>query len=525
MSRKIILSALVLSLAVCFGACSRGNKPGAVESGELVVVEDTTDIKLGIYGIDTLNPIATKSKSVQKIMNIVYEPLFRIGEAMEAEAVLASSYTLSEDGMSITVNLKDGVKWHDGTNFTAEDVVYTLSRISSGSGLYSKIADKINSFTATGKSQVVITLRVPETNPAYLLTFPVMSAKAPYLTDMDFVPMGTGSYKFESMGGTEIVLAPNPAWHEDEASKKKISVKILKDTSAVTEAFNVNELDAITSDQMSETSPKTNSRTEEVVSNNMVFLGFNASSPALAPANIRRAIGGFLDRKKILEQGAYGHGMAAALAVNPSSWAYQDTATPELTQDYAESLIVREGYVKEGGVYHKDGAPLSLRLLVNVDNPQRASLADGVADSLSASGVLVAVEKIEYADYVRRIAADDFDIFIGETEVQPNHNPSAMIESQDNYFNFDITELSAQMSRLLGVTDKEIYKAGIGEYMRKFYASPPYIPLYFKAESVIYGEYVSGTQKPTVEDPYNGIEKWYFYDKDGKEKNGDQSDE
>ncbi len=522
MSRKIVLLTLVLSLAVGLGACGREKGPGSVESGELVVVEDTTDIKLGIYGIDTLNPIATKSKSVQKIMNIVYEPLFKIGEEMTAEPVLASGYTLSEDGMSITVNLKDGVKWQDGTNFTADDVVYTLSKMSTAGGLYTKIINKISSFTATGKSQVIITFQGPETNPAYLLTFPVISSRTPYLTDKGFTPIGTGPYKFESMGGTEIVLAPNSAWHEGEVSKKKVLVKILKDAAAVTEAFNVNELDAITSDQLSEASPKTNSRTEEIVSDNMVFLGFNAASPALASANIRRAIGGLLDRKKILEQDAYGHGMAAALAINPASWAYQDTATPELTQDYAESLIVREGYVKEGGVYYKDASPLSLRLLVNEDNPQRIALADSVADSLRASGFLISVEKTSYADYIARISADNFDIFVGETEVQPNHNPSAMLESQDNYFNFDTTALNGEMSRLYGVTDKEIYKAGISEYMRNFYTSPPYIPLYFKTERVIFGTYVSGTQKPSVTSPYNGIEKWYFYDKDGKEKTGEQ---
>ena len=87
---------------------------GYVESGELVVRGDYSDIKLGVYGIDTLNPIATKSESVLNIMNIVYEPLFTVSETGKLDPVLAHSYAVSDDGTQITVELKDGVKWHDG---------------------------------------------------------------------------------------------------------------------------------------------------------------------------------------------------------------------------------------------------------------------------------------------------------------------------------------------------------------------------------------------------------------------------
>ena len=57
-----------------------------------------------------------------------------------------------------------------------------------------------------------------------------------------------------------------------------------------------------------------------------------------------------------------------------------------------------------------------------------------------------------------------------------------------------------------------------------FYSDPPYVPIYFKTEEVIYGSYVSGIEKPVIFDPYKDIEKWYFYDKDGKE-NKEQADE
>lgn len=523
--KRIVCLLLSLLLVAGISGCKKKSDSGDyVESGELVVIEDMSDIKLGIYGIDTLNPLETKSKSVKKIMNIVYEPLFELDSEMASVPVLARDFMVSESGSQITVNLNTDAKWQDGTVFTADDVVYTLSKMRSSNGFYRKIADKIRSFTATSKSQVVINFENPEPNPELLLTFPVIAKASPYLTDTSFVPMGTGSYKFSTKSSTELVLEPNSLWHGEIVSKKRVLVKVLKDKEAVAEAFNVNELDAITSDELSleSSSPKTNARLDEIVSDNLVFLGFNTKSPVLLPSGIRKAIESLINKEKILENDAYGHGKVADSAINPSSWAYQKKEAQE--EDYAENLIMSEGYELSDGIYYKEGVPLGVRILVNSDNSARAELADSIKDTLRTNGFTVTVEKLQYSDYVAKISADDFDMFIGEVETHPNLNPASML-SGDNYFNFDTSGINEVMSGLVGITDKEAYKSGVTAFMRKFYADPPYIPLYFRTESVIYGSYVSGTGKPSEKDPYKDIEKWYFYDKDGTQESGEESDE
>lgn len=519
--KRIIYILITVLIAANISACNENSDSGNyVESGELVVIEDSTEIKLSIYDIDTLNPLETKSESVKKIMNIVYEPLFAKEADMTSSPVLASGYTVSEDGRQITVNLKDGVKWQDGTVFTANDVVHTLSKMRSSGGFYKKTADKIRSFTAVSKNQVVINFETPQPCPELLLTFPIVAKSTAYVPDTGFVPMGTGSYKFSSKNSMEIVLEPNSIWHGGEPSKKTVLVKILKDKNAAAEAFNVNEIDAITSDELSleASTPKNSSRPYAIVSDNMVFLGFNTTSPVLMPANVRKAVESLLDKKKILENDVYGHGMVSDSAVNPSSWAYQPKS--DTAEDYAESLIVSEGYILSEGIYYKNGLPLAIRILVNSDNAARTALADSIADTLKTAGFSVIVEKVGYNDYITKIMADDFDMFIGEVEVEPNLNPASML-SGDNYFNFNASTLAQEMTKLIGITDKEAYKKGVSDFVRSFYADPPYIPLYFRTESVIYGSYVWGTEKPSGEDPFKNIEKWYFYDKDGTQESGD----
>lgn len=522
---KIICAAvIILSLLSLAGCKNQGAEIGYVESGELVVLEDTSNIKLGIYGLDTLNPIATKSESVRDIVNIIYDSLFTLDEQQGVIAELAQSYELSEDGRSIVVTLKDGVKWHNGTNFTANDVVFTLSKLRASGGLYNKISEKISSYTAAEKNKVIIELSEPCPDPAYLLTFPIMSEAAPYSEDQNFVPMGTGAYKFSSKSGTEIVLEPNSLWYGGTPSEKWILVKILKDKDAMSEAFNVNELDAITYSgiDLETAAPKMTSISETMISQNMVFLGFNALGQHFESASVRSAVGGFLDKEKILETDAYGLGMTSDLPINPTSWVYKRLEKRELPDGYSERLLAGDGYVMRDGIYYKNDIPLSVRILVNQENDRRVAIAHSVAATLSASGFAVTIESVPFEQYTAKIAADDFDMFVGEVLLDNTLNPAGLLTSQDNYFNMDITSITESMTKLYGVTDRDYLVSCISEVARRFYADMPYIPLYFKAERVVYGSYVSGIEKPLVFDPYKGIEKWYFYDKDGKQEKGNE---
>jgi len=509
-------------MAASLASCRKADE-GYVAGGELVVIQDFSDIRLGVYGIDTLNPIATKSESVQKITNIVYESLFTTNEAGKEVPMLANGYDVLAGGTQIEVTLKNDVKWHDGQNFTAEDVAYTLSRMREVDGLYSKISSKIHSFTATSQNTIVINFEKAEPSPAHLLTFPIISRHAPYSQDADFIPIGTGSYKFVSKSGTDIVLEPNSRWHEGNVSERKIIVKILKDKNAVLDAFNVGEIDAITSDELSDgATPKSKSASKTMVSDRMVFLGFNTQSPVMTKA-VRKAINGSLDRKKIVEKDVYGKGMAAEISINPESWVLIREANKAI-EDFPEDYMETGGYVLKDGVYHKDEERVTIRLLVNSDNLERSMLAESIASTLKTAGFDVVLDKTSYEEYRAKIGSDDFDMFIGETEVSDNLNPAAMLTEADNYFNFDAIHIKTAVSKICGISDKDEIKTQIGEFINMFYIDPPYLPLYFRTENVIYGSYVSGIEKPVSFDPYKCIEKWYFYDKDGKE-NKENADE
>mgnify|MGYP004613252247 FL=1 len=112
-------------------------------------------------------------------------------------------------------------------------------------------------------------------------------------------------------------------------------------------------------------------------------------------------------------------------------------------------------------------------------------------------------------------------MFVGEVKTAANMMPNALLTGNDNYFNFDISQLAGKMQQLYGITDREEYKNAVSQYIHECYLNPPYVPMYFRTENVIYGSYVSGIEQPTVFDPYNNIEKWFFY-KNNREDSGDE---
>ncbi|MBQ3463376.1 MAG: hypothetical protein IJH36_09730, partial [Clostridia bacterium] len=94
--------------------------------------EVSNDINIGIVDFDTLNPLLTGSPTMKECLQFVYEPLFDVDERGRIVPVLAESYTVSPDGRTIDIKLRDGVTWQDGTLFTTQDAAYTMKQIRQG---------------------------------------------------------------------------------------------------------------------------------------------------------------------------------------------------------------------------------------------------------------------------------------------------------------------------------------------------------------------------------------------------------
>ena len=140
-----------------------------------------------------LNPYTCTSFTNRAIFSLLYEPLYAMDSQYIAQPVLAADTSISEDGLTTTITLRQGVKFHSGASLTAEDVVYsyTLARDSS---YYDGRFRHFTSVAAQGTDTLIIQTDTSYESVALLLDFPIVRKDSGEAA----VPDGTGAYRYQS---------------------------------------------------------------------------------------------------------------------------------------------------------------------------------------------------------------------------------------------------------------------------------------------------------------------------------------
>ena len=190
-------------------------------------VEEITNIRLVIANLDNLNPIVSKNQNVQDILKLVYEPLLNVTEDYKLESSLLTEWSKAET-KAYLIKIREGVKWHNGTDFIAQDVKYTIDTIKAlgDNSIYYSNVRNIENVEIVGNNILRITLYEEEPFFEYNLTFPIISSTFFSGEDLNIssksnIPMGTGMYKLQSVDITSsLELKINPNWWDIEERKQ-----------------------------------------------------------------------------------------------------------------------------------------------------------------------------------------------------------------------------------------------------------------------------------------------------------------
>ena len=297
---------LVLAGALCAALLLAGcaQKSTSTESTGADTANDTFTFAQGAdpRGLD---PARVDDLESGKVIVNMYEGLTKYADdSTKVEPSLAESWTVSPDGMSYTFKLREGVKFHDGTDFNAEAVKVNIDR-----QLPPKVDDNMPyaSFTfGTVKDVVVVdpntvTINLTQPNTAFLanlamgIAAPIVSPKA--LADNNNsvmeTPVGTGPYKFVKWNkGENVVLVRNDEYWGDKAKTKNVVFRIIADNSARVLALNNGEVDMIDGidatvvDKVKEGGNKL----YEAPGMNVNYMAFNTTTPMFKNAEARKAV-------------------------------------------------------------------------------------------------------------------------------------------------------------------------------------------------------------------------------------------
>ncbi len=436
-TKKFLVAALALSLLTACG--NGGDKKTATES-------DT--VRLAMYTeIDSLSPFKMTAGDTETVMDQVFDGLFDTDEAGNLVPDLAESYTVSDDGTIYTFKLKEGVKFHNGKDFKAEDVVWTYSKFAGLDGEDAKSSkfEIIKSVKALDDYTVEVTLKERKNEFIYLTLKPIMPKD---YDNQEETPVGTGPFKFVSYSPGEKLVHK-----KDHTPKyKNLEVIRIKDVQTVLLAIKSGEIDI---------APKLSAQDAEQIKDNASFVsghqnliqtfGLNNDYGPLKDIRVRQAINYAIDRKAIISSCA--NGKATALYSNFSPVLKEYFA--DLGEFYPHDIEKAKALLKEAG--YENG--FDLTVTVPSDYKYHMDTAEVLESQLKEVGINLSIEPIEFTTWLSKVYTDrDFQStiigFIGYLD--PNQILGRYTsDNKRDYINYKNPKFDEAMKKASSSANKE----------------------------------------------------------------------
>ena len=355
MKKIIKLISIILASMLFVVGCSADTKEES--QSEKTITNDSEYINLTMIRPDTINPILNTDKSVSYILNLVYDSLFEFDENYDLQPKLVDSYSVSSDNKSVDINLKSGVKWHNGKSLTASDVKYTYDLIKSKKeSAYYDLVSNISSITVSGSRSLTIQFKDNYAFSLETLIFPIVSKdKLSGLKSDDLeLPnknlVGSGAYKIKTYEDRDfMILEPNQDYYDfnEEGNNKEIYVKLVPDTESQVQM--VLSLDSDISNvslaNISKFTDNDNFKIEKYQGRKYDYVLFNYENEYLQNLDIRKAISFSIDRSSIIKDAYSDRAKLTNFPLNSTSKYYDNDLKPlsyntDNAQNYLKKAVL-----------------------------------------------------------------------------------------------------------------------------------------------------------------------------------------
>jgi peptide/nickel transport system substrate-binding protein len=411
-----------------------------------------------------LDPTAGAAAAIGEIVHYnVFEGLTKINEDFSFTPLLADSYAFSSDLKTLTLNLKQGVKFQDGEPFTSGAVKFSFERYA---GKTSTNKDKpffasIEAIDASDPAKVVLTFKEPSFSALFHLglnTAIIIDEKS--AANEANQPVGTGPYKLANWAkGSSATL---DAWdgYRDAAhvAIKHATFKFISDPAAQSAALSSGDVDAfprITPSALDQFQADSRFLVMVGGTEGKTILGINNKKPPLDQLKVRQAIAYALDRKAIIDGGNNGLGTPIGSHLTPNDPGYVD-----LTGQYPHDPAKAKALLAEAGVK----TPLELTLTLPPPDYARKG-GEVVASELAEVGIVAKIENVEWAQWLSNVYTNkNYDLTI-ISHVEPLD--IAIYANPNYYFQYDSKEFQAIIARWNASADLAAYKQALVDAQHK----------------------------------------------------------
>ena len=335
---------------------------------------------------------------------------------------LAESFEVSADAMTFTFRLRPGVHWHNGTAFTADDVVATIKAFSDSSFRGTPVTNFGTLTRVSAPDAQTVQVTFGEADCSTLASIGTMSvvpravatsANFPELTPAQMI--GTGAFKFRDRNNNTISLEPNMEYYGGAPGIAGLTLQIFADPAALNAAFTAKQIDMLPANAGQYAAVK-NLGGANVASANgaaVVELLFNTDAAPFNDARVRQGLAFALDRNVLLGDIA-NQGQLIDGSTLPGYWPTTGSV-PRYTFDpaRAKQSLADAGWRDAGdGVLRKNGKAMRVELWTEADDPILEPLAFRIREMYAALGIDMVIQLDDRSGWVTRAFDHRFDMLL-----------------------------------------------------------------------------------------------------------------
>lgn len=535
---RIRIFALLLFTVLSFG-CGKGKEEGPLPAGAKCppVKGEPAYGDLLIQGsigdASNLIPMLASDSASHDISALIFNGLLKYDQNLTLVGDLAESWEVSGDGLTITFKLRKGVKWQDGQEFTAEDILFGFQTI-------------INSNTRTAyagdfkevKEAVVVdrhTFRVIYNRPfapglsswGSLVVLPkhLLAGQDINTTPFSRNPIGTGPYVFkEWKTGEKIVLRANPTYFQGRPWLDGFIYRIVPDPATMFLELKSGGLDfmGLTPLQYSRQTDTYKMRRDfckyKYLAFAYTYLGYNLKDWKFQDRRVRQAITHAINKEELIEGVLLGLGLVATGPYKPdTTWYNPNVKKYPHDPEQAKRLLAEAGWKTPGtaGILQKDGRPFEFTILTNQGNETRAKSAEIIQRRLKMVGIQVKIRTVEWAAFINEfIDKKNFEtVMLGWTlgqdpDIYDIWHSSKVGPKELNFISYKNPEVDTLLEKGRHTFDQKVRKACYDRIQEILAEDQPYTFLYVPYALPVISSRFHGIEPAPAGIGYN-MDKWY----------------
>jgi len=312
--------------------------------------------------IKTIDPIGspTVDAASERVRSLIFNSLVKKDEKFDYVGELASNIQRSEDGLTFTFTLRDGVMFQDGRTLTSADAKYTLDTV-----LNSTFAKAASFFEGTGanRKSYVNSITAPDPHTLVIRLNKQWTGLLPNLVPIAIIPkdsyesqkthpLGTGPFKFKSYDSAQQVvdLEGYSSYYDNPTHIAELRVRVISDANAMQAELRSGRVDlaplptSLSPDSIAALGKDQNLKVEQFAGSNLNHLTFNTKEAPLDNVKVRQAIAYAIDRESMIKSLLLGQGQIAHSILPEVSWAYSPGTIYKFDPGKANQLLDEAGF-------------------------------------------------------------------------------------------------------------------------------------------------------------------------------------